>query len=693
MAAAPQKIAIRRLVRGADGQMRSILVDAYSYTPIADTTGYKVVDVGDVPEQVHDVTQPDAATPVKVKTTTPTEPGSQNRGSGSLGNIPSISAPSKPSVNQTYSSAPTTKTQSSTVPSVGANMPVMDSTAPVSSTPNNNTTNATPGNSGVTQTPSNPPGYSNPNTGATPQNYSPATPNAAAFAAGNQYYTGNPKTYDFQNPNVSTPAPAPTSTGKENVAVNNGVVSTSQVQAGFGPGASTSANVSFGKGFEPTNYSPSTPNTAAANASETNFGRNPEDFNFKPSWGDASSTNSKSTPTTNYGSMYGDTGFGGGYVADGSQSSSAKETIDSAKTTQNATERSQAMGSVPDSATSPAAAAARGLVDRTPTQLSRIGLTIAGEVDPSTLANLTSPDPQAQADARAQVANIQATMENRAATAPWGTIEKTLTPGQYNSLMPGKYLDTSTANYTKYRDVLDSTVKDFYTGLNPPTNYNFTNYANTNPIAGVYKPPGWLNKIQDPTQVGPFTFGTDPAYANPGRYTPEAQANYSAAGADYGASGAYKTSPDYGTDSGWGNYGTGDNNYSYGGNYGQSSISPGWGNFAGANTGTVNNGGGYSSDSGNGNGRSSGLGSHDSGSSSYGGSGSSFGGSSEMSGGGGYSPGGMGSPSGSSNDGGGYGDYSSGSDGNNSGTGIGNGAGTNGSGSSRGAQGRSEGDY
>ena len=657
MATAPQKIAVRRLVRGADGQMRSILVDAYSYTPITDTTGYKVVDVGDVPEQVQDVTQPDAEKPVVDKTTTAsidhTGSDSVSNSSRAFGQVPSTKTPSKA---QAFPSAPstpkTTQTPSpistpATQPSVGSNMPTVDSTEP-------STAPSTP--SSTPSTPSNPPGYSQANQGATPQNYSPATPNAAAFAAGNQYYTGDSKTYDFSNPNAA-PAPSSGPVGYQaqgqatprNIGDYNGTSNT-------GPAA------------EPGYSSPS----------GNNNGR-----------GTGLASTPSMSPGTNFGGMYGGAGFGGGYAVD---TSPAKDTVSAAGTPQSASERSQAMGSVPDSASSPAAAAARGQVSRTQAQLDRIGLTIAGEVTGQTLANLTSPDPQAQADARAQVANIQTTMENRAATAPWGTIEKAVVPGQYDALNPGKELNTSKNNFAKYNASIMATVKDYYTGLNPPTNYNFTNYANTAPIAGVYNPPGWLGKIQDPTQVGPFTFGTDPAYANPDRYTPEAQANYAAAGANYGASGAYQKSPDYGTDPGWGNYGTpGNNNYTYGNNYGQSSISPGWGNFAGADNGQNTSGGNYTSDSGNGNGRGSGLSggiAGGGGSTSYGGgsgygqgsggNGTASGGGAGMSGGGGYSPGGMGSPSGSSNDSG-----SMGSRGDENGDTGGGGAGTrsNGNGS------------
>ena len=692
MATAPQKIAVRRLVRGADGAMKIILVDAYTYVPVTDISGYKVVDVGDVPEQVQDVNQPDAEKPVKtdpIKTGSTDRGGSEFGGSSSgardqgFGKVPSTprsgSFPSAPPAPTQNTPQPTTQAPA---PSTGANMPTVDSTGP--------STNPTPS---TPSTPANPPGYSAPTSGAVPTNYSPSTPNAAAAAAGNKYYTGDTKTYDFQNPN--TPAPSTDQSGLAagvpsgtNVSVNNGITSTSSAEGGIGTGGTASGTASFG---------------------DSNFGSGNNNGRGKG----IASTPSPS-PTSSYGSMYGNVGFGGGYVADGSMDSSpAKDTVSAASAPKSATERSQAMGSVPDSATSPAAAAARGMVSRNQAQLDRIGLTIAGEVTPATLANLTSPDPATQADARAQVANIQATMENRAATAPWGTIEKTLDPGQYNSLMPGKNLQTSMANYSKYQASINATVKDFYSGLNPPTNYSFTNYANTNPIPGVYNPPGWLNNIQDPTQVGPFTFGTDPAYSNPSRYTAEAQANYSAAQADYGSAGAYKASPDFGTDPGWGTYGdpsNPSNGYSYGGYYGQSAIDPGWGGFAGGGYSDTPSGGGYTSPSGNNNGRGSGLGGSGSGSygggatsfgggsgygggGNYGGSGSSYGGGAGMSGGGGYSPGGMGSPSGSGFGGGGYSGTSSGSNGNNSGTSTGSGAGTNGSGGSKGAQGRSDGDY
>jgi hypothetical protein len=391
--------------------------------------------------------------------------------------------------------------------------------------------------------------------------------------------------------------------------------------------------------------------------------------NSGPAIGNEPSPSAPSTPSqSSYGSMYGDVGYGGGYTPD---NDIGQQTVSSAGTPQSATERS----SIASAANTPAANAARGMVTRSPAELDRIGLAIAGEVTPKTLSDLSSPDPSVAAAARQQVADVQTTMENRAALS---SVDQSVTPGMYDSLDTGKNLNTSKNNFAKFQDPLMQTVKDYYTGLNPPTDYSLTNYANTKPFPG-YTPPGWLSRLQNTAIVGPFTFGTDPMYSNPSKWSPDAQANYSATMANLGSLGAYQASPDFGPSAAWGGFASPfdnpsnpNNGFGYG--YGQSAVDPGWGGFAGggysggigdssgAFGGDNSDSGGYSSNSGNGNGRGS--------------SGSGYGGPGNSNfGGGGYSSN-SGNGNGRGSSGAGYGGSSSESGGYSSSSGNGNGRGS-----------------
>lgn len=147
---------------------------------------------------------------------------------------------------------------------------------------------------------------------------------------------------------------------------------------------------------------------------------------------------------------------------------------------------------------SPAKLASMGLsAARTPEQIQRISLAIAGELSPETLAGLEAGTPEA----RAELANVVATIENRAASAKYGTLESALTGSQYNSLMSGA-IGTTNANYGIYGDLLSNTISDFYTGGLVPTNYDVTSYYNPDLVS-----PGWAGAMATPELVGDHMFG------------------------------------------------------------------------------------------------------------------------------------------------------------------------------------------
>jgi len=645
----PQPLAIRRLVRDSAGNTRIMLVDAYTYQPVTDPTGYKVVDVQDVPEQVPSVSTPDAEKPVaKPKDTQVADERGGSEFAGSLGRdanqSPGFNNPSRNVSTSTpsrahpgaFPSAPS----SNTGPTTRAPAPPSAPSAPAPSTP------SAPSQS------NNPPGYSQPSFGGTQD--AASTPSAPASSTSGMAPTGP----NDMNNNGAYGADTGYGWGGTNSTSNWG---------GYGSASpsSTPASSVSGQGFgTPAGMSNTVDGSSFggySSQSGNNNGRGANAYfsNSGPAIGNEPSSPSPSQ--SSYGSMYGNgVGYGGGY--------NPSNTISDAGTPQSASERA----AVDPSQNSPASNAARGMVARTPAEKSQIGLAIAGEVTGKTLADLSSPDPDTRNAARQQVADIQATMENRAA---FNTIDQSVVPGQYDSLDTGKNLQTSKNNFAKYNAALMQTVDDFYTGQNVPTNYGVTNYANTKPFPG-YTPPGWLSKLQNPAVVGPFTFGTDPMYGNVANMNQLAQANYSATMADNNYAGGYAASHDYGPDTGWGSFGNGGqakagyNNV--GGNAGWSGVAgpdAGWGGFAGGpapgSDGGWGNGGyssggygsgGFGSDSsgggysGNGNGRgSSGSG--------YGGSGDSgFGG------GGGYSSnsgnGNGRGPSGSGYGGGGYGGQS-----------------------------------
>lgn len=164
---------------------------------------------------------------------------------------------------------------------------------------------------------------------------------------------------------------------------------------------------------------------------------------------------------------------------------------------------------------SPARAATLGLVERTAAQQAAIAKTIAGELGPKTLANLTSTDEATRALARTEFANMATTIENRAASQMFGSLENALTPSQYNSLMTSALpngtvpMDNTMANYNKYGTVLNEALTDYYTGNLTPTDYSLSSYYATS----MEKPPNWAAEMTNAHVVGQHNFGTLPEYA------------------------------------------------------------------------------------------------------------------------------------------------------------------------------------
>lgn len=164
----------------------------------------------------------------------------------------------------------------------------------------------------------------------------------------------------------------------------------------------------------------------------------------------------------------------------------------------------QAVSDVPTSfvGSTPARIAALGMTPRTPEQVDRMSRALAGELSPEQLAGLKANDPIAQRE----LANMVTTIENRAASAKYGTLESALNPSQYNSLMTGN-LDVTNGNYSIYGSTLSEGINDYYTGALKPDNYDFTSYYNAD-----ISNPSWGPGMSDRQKVGDHTFGALPEY-------------------------------------------------------------------------------------------------------------------------------------------------------------------------------------
>lgn len=351
-----------------------------------------------------------------------------------------------------------------------------------------------------------------------------------------------------------------------------------------------------------------------------------------------------------------------------------KSVFDSISPSQKATAQAVSSTTSAKLGTTPAAMAAMGFTNRTPAEKQAMAKTLAGELSQSALAGIKARDPKALAEFGSMIATI----ENRASSKKYADVAAVQSPTQYNSLMAAN-MATTNANYSKYAAALKAAQDDYYSGKIPGVKYNATSYYNPD-----ISNPAWGAKMADPSVIGEHNFGNLPEYGPNQAAQDAAKAMGVMAGTNF--SPGKQKDDNVGVYSGSGTSLGGRTGQSSGAGYTPGGMNSPSGSGFGGNVGYSSSN--SPSESG---GRFGGSGLGSPGGSSRGGTGTgtSPGGSAGMSGGGGYSPGGMGSPSGSSASSG----TSSGSAGRNSGTGLGGGAGTNANGGSKGAQGRSEGDY
>lgn len=148
---------------------------------------------------------------------------------------------------------------------------------------------------------------------------------------------------------------------------------------------------------------------------------------------------------------------------------------------------------------SPADLASRGMTQRSIAQKEQLAKTFAGELSPGQLDKLAKNDPIA----RAELGSMLSTVENRVqSTKLGGNFAGAFPSSQYNSLGVAQ-LGTTNNNYSKYKDVLMSTIDDFYKGNIPQAQTKATNYHNPD-----ISNPDWSKVMTNPAVVGDHKFGS-----------------------------------------------------------------------------------------------------------------------------------------------------------------------------------------
>lgn len=146
----------------------------------------------------------------------------------------------------------------------------------------------------------------------------------------------------------------------------------------------------------------------------------------------------------------------------------------------------------------PASFASLGLSTRTPAEVGRIGQMIAGELGPDSLKALAANDPKA----RQELANIAASVENRANSKMFKDLDEALAPSQYNSLL-SENLETTNQNYGIYGSAIKNALDDFYSGNLKPTDDRLSSYYNPNEVN-----PSWGGMMKNAQDVGQHRFGS-----------------------------------------------------------------------------------------------------------------------------------------------------------------------------------------
>ena len=152
-------------------------------------------------------------------------------------------------------------------------------------------------------------------------------------------------------------------------------------------------------------------------------------------------------------------------------------------------------------------------------QVTAMARTIAGELGHNTIQSILSGDPAALESARSEIAAIVSTMNNRAGSSRYASLENpmlegVLNPSDYNSLMKGNKAVTD-QNYGLVKDFVNQAVMDAVSGALPSPAPKATHYRS----AHMSEAPGWEKYAIDGTKpVGEHIFST---IAVPGTNRPE----------------------------------------------------------------------------------------------------------------------------------------------------------------------------
>jgi len=135
----------------------------------------------------------------------------------------------------------------------------------------------------------------------------------------------------------------------------------------------------------------------------------------------------------------------------------------------------------------------KGLTDE---ERGLMGKTLAGEIDRSQ-TDLSTPEGQKEAQ------GILSSIENR--VSKYGSVTGAIqAPNQFSTWNNPAAANTATKNYDADKTTFDSIVSKYVS--DPTQNLGFTSYHNQKVN------PSWSAKMENPTTIGPHTFGTLPEY-------------------------------------------------------------------------------------------------------------------------------------------------------------------------------------
>jgi len=527
------KKAIKRLVRGDDGQLRIIYIDLETLQEVTNLSGYTVVSAGSAseePDPVADVKNP--SVPSQTQENTKAIENNQRYGGG--GNAlngrrpperPRTPTQKTPSATQKASrpstpSTPSAPSSSASVSPSGRETPVIrESLPPVMTDP---VREARDEKSFMTRDLQKPVGKQvaglAPGVGLI-EDYGPRRPYAPAMdvlrpvseslqrtlGAGysikgisgqekelpqygsHRHKTGTAIDFDVIGPDgkqVTDPVEI------QKVALDF-VKQNPDAGIGFGDGYMAKGRAHFDLAGSPAAWGADGKSENMSNvfAREVELARQGRDLN-PPIPESPSVYDRLSPPVPTEKPSFMEAGFGSGTLSD---KTTAQKVIEQAKNPVSVASEMEDF-----SKASPARLAAAGLIDRNQAQIDMINRTIAGEMSGASLRALEMGDPTALQE----YANIVTTIENRAQSKVFGSLDSALSGSQYNANLD-KNKSVTDDNFRLFKTSLQTAYDAFRSGSLSPTSWNLSSYYNPSLVA-----PSWGLSMSDKAQVGDHYFGT-----------------------------------------------------------------------------------------------------------------------------------------------------------------------------------------